>query len=208
MTIYTQDPDELQNEYFQELEEQWLKSQPRFTDTELVAMFGDTLDTMDDTIAELKYQRKLLVKEIKRRIEPYAHRDDADAYFARFCIKHFLIEKLVKIEESLFRIERLRRKKNQSPVRPKKGLTDAEIERARNMPIAQIAELHIGKLRKAGKNYMARCPFHEDNSPSFTLYSDSNKFYCFGCQAKGDVIAFIQRLLQCDFKTAIYSLIA
>ncbi len=205
--MFSQTPDDLENEYLQELEEEHLKSQPRFTDVYLIETFGDALDTMEDKIAELKWERKILIKEIKRLTEPYVNREDLDAFFARLCIKHFLIEKLIKVEEALFRIERLKRKKNQPKNRPKNGLTDEDIEKARNVSIIQIAEVHLGKLRKTGKGYIARCPFHEDKTPSFTLYPDSNRFYCFGCNATGDVIAFTQKIFNCDFKTAIYSLI-
>lgn len=49
------------------------------------------------------------------------------------------------------------------------------------------------------------CPFHKDNkSASMKIYKDS--FNCFGCGANGDIFTFIQRMDNCDFKTAFYSL--
>lgn len=43
------------------------------------------------------------------------------------------------------------------------------------------------------KNGMLKCPFHDDKGPSLKVYTDTNTFNCFGCNANGDVIEFIQR---------------
>lgn len=49
------------------------------------------------------------------------------------------------------------------------------------------------------------CPFHKDNkSASLKLYKDS--YYCFGCHCSGDVFTFVQKMDNCDFKTAFYAL--
>jgi hypothetical protein len=47
-----------------------------------------------------------------------------------------------------------------------------------------------GKLRRVGEKWVARCPLpkHEDRSPSFTVYPDTDSFFCFGCLVGGDVI--------------------
>lgn len=50
-----------------------------------------------------------------------------------------------------------------------------------------------------------KCPFHQgDREASLKVYEKD--FYCFGCGAKGDVIAFVMKMDDCDFKTAFYSL--
>lgn len=50
-----------------------------------------------------------------------------------------------------------------------------------------------------------RCPFHEgDRDASMKIYQDS--YHCFGCGENGDIFTFIQRMDNCDFKTAFYSL--
>lgn len=46
-------------------------------------------------------------------------------------------------------------------------------------------------LRRRGQTLVARCPFHQDRNPSFAVYPASQSFYCFGCQAHGDVIKFL-----------------
>jgi hypothetical protein len=49
-------------------------------------------------------------------------------------------------------------------------------------------------LKRSGRNHMGRCPFHEEKTPSFTVVEDKKIFYCFGCGAGGDVIAFVQKI--------------
>ena len=50
-----------------------------------------------------------------------------------------------------------------------------------------------------------RCPFHEgDRDASMKIYQDS--YHCFGCGANGDIFTFVQKMDNCDFKTAFYSL--
>ena len=48
------------------------------------------------------------------------------------------------------------------------------------------------------------CPFHKETAGSMKIYKDS--FYCFGCQCSGDIFTFVQKMDNCDFKTAFYSL--
>jgi DNA primase len=47
-----------------------------------------------------------------------------------------------------------------------------------------------GQLRRVGERWVARCPLpgHEDRSPSFTVYFETDSFFCFGCLVGGDVI--------------------
>ena len=48
------------------------------------------------------------------------------------------------------------------------------------------------KLKKAGRNYQARCPFHNEKTPSFVVFAEKQNFHCFGCQAHGDAITFLR----------------
>lgn len=47
------------------------------------------------------------------------------------------------------------------------------------------------KLKKAGKNYAACCPFHREKSPSFTVSREKQFYYCFGCGASGNAVSFL-----------------
>jgi DNA primase len=58
-------------------------------------------------------------------------------------------------------------------------------------------------LRRAGKQYIGRCPFHSERYPSFYVHPAKRVFYCFGCGAGGDVFAFVMRANACDFRCAL-----
>ena len=58
------------------------------------------------------------------------------------------------------------------------------------------------KLRKAGKEYIGKCPFHHENHPSLQVNQQKQVFYCFSCQHKGDVINFIMQIENLDTKQA------
>lgn len=58
-------------------------------------------------------------------------------------------------------------------------------------------------LKKAGIHHKGLCPFHNEKSPSFTVSTERNSYYCFGCGAKGDIFSFIQEYEGVDFKQAL-----
>ncbi len=58
-------------------------------------------------------------------------------------------------------------------------------------------------LKRRGKNLVGLCPFHNEKTPSFTVYPDSQSFYCFGCGAGGEVISFIRKAENLDFSEAV-----
>jgi DNA primase len=60
-------------------------------------------------------------------------------------------------------------------------------------PLPAVAGAVV-KLRRAGAEWKACCPFHSEKTPSFTIYSSGERFFCFGCAAQGDVLDFIQKL--------------
>ena len=55
------------------------------------------------------------------------------------------------------------------------------------------------KLEKAGTNFKGKCPFHNEKTPSFFVSPDRGSYYCFGCQAKGDIFTFVQEFEGLDF---------
>jgi len=61
-------------------------------------------------------------------------------------------------------------------------------------------------LRKTGKNYSARCPFHDEKTPSFTVSPDKQFYYCFGCGAGGNALGFVMDYDQLPFVDAVESL--
>ncbi|SNS25098.1 DNA primase [Humidesulfovibrio mexicanus] len=68
--------------------------------------------------------------------------------------------------------------------------------------IAEMVRRYVS-LRPAGGRLMGLCPFHQEKTPSFSVNEAEGFFYCFGCQAGGDVLDFYQRVNGLEFKDAL-----
>ena len=64
------------------------------------------------------------------------------------------------------------------------------------------------KLKKAGRDYQACCPFHHEKTPSFTVSEKKQFYYCFGCGAKGNAISFLMDYDKLEFVEAVEELAA
>ena len=60
-------------------------------------------------------------------------------------------------------------------------------------PLGDVVEAAGVRLRGRGRVRQGVCPFHEEAEGSFTVYGDSQRWYCFGCGEGGDVLDFLQR---------------
>ncbi len=58
-------------------------------------------------------------------------------------------------------------------------------------------------LRRRGSISVGLCPFHNEKTPSFTVYHDTQSFYCFGCGAGGDAVGFIRKIENLDYVDAV-----
>lgn len=58
-------------------------------------------------------------------------------------------------------------------------------------------------LKKRGSTSVGLCPFHNEKTPSFTVYNDTQSFYCFGCGAGGDAVTFIKKIENLDYLDAV-----
>ncbi len=61
-------------------------------------------------------------------------------------------------------------------------------------------------LKRAGHDYQARCPFHDEKSPSFTVSPRKQFYHCFGCGAHGTAIGFLMQYARMDFPEAVRAL--
>ncbi|MBP9839838.1 MAG: DNA primase [Candidatus Pacebacteria bacterium] len=68
--------------------------------------------------------------------------------------------------------------------------------------IVEVVSSYI-KVEKAGVNFKARCPFHNEKTPSFFISPERGSYYCFGCSAKGDIFTFVEEFEGLDFKGAL-----
>ncbi|HNS55641.1 MAG TPA: DNA primase [Smithellaceae bacterium] len=61
-------------------------------------------------------------------------------------------------------------------------------------------------LKKAGRNYLGLCPFHQEKTPSFTVNREKQIFYCFGCGEGGNAVTFLMKIANKTFPEAIKEL--
>lgn len=73
------------------------------------------------------------------------------------------------------------------------------------LPLSEVVGKRI-RLTRAGREYKACCPFHNEKSPSFYVNDDKQFFHCFGCGAHGDIIGFTMRHDRLSFPEAIENL--
>ena len=76
---------------------------------------------------------------------------------------------------------------------------DIEAIRAAH-PIADVAAAAGVRLRRSGSRLTGLCPFHEDRDPSLVIYPETSSYFCFACDAGGDVIHFVGRLRGTAFR--------
>src|SRR5216683_12626 len=83
---------------------------------------------------------------------------------------------------------------------------DDKIEEVRTRAdIVEIVGAHV-RLRRAGRNFVGLCPFHNEKTPSFSVNAERGFFHCFGCGAGGSVFNFIMRVEGLNFPEAVRSL--
>lgn len=79
----------------------------------------------------------------------------------------------------------------------------SDIERIKDkLSIEEVVSWYVD-IQRVGNQLKARCPFHNEKTPSFYISPDRGTYYCFGCQAKGDVISFVQEYERLDFRGAL-----
>jgi DNA primase len=83
---------------------------------------------------------------------------------------------------------------------------DNKIEEIKSrVDIVELASEYL-TLKKAGRNFIGLCPFHQEKTPSFTVNRDKQIFYCFGCGEGGNVITFLMKIADKTFPEAIKDL--
>lgn len=86
------------------------------------------------------------------------------------------------------------------------GIVDEDIAKVRtSTDFVALAGEHLA-LRRVGTRWIGLCPFHPENSPSFSVNPELGLYYCFGCGAKGDAITFVREIEHLEFVEAVEKL--
>lgn len=147
-------------------------------------------------IREMETDISTLEAAITKELKRAEHLEDA--WFVREIIKANEITSLVKLKHEQ---NRLRRYLPQPISRGR--INQNQIDRAREYPVIELAEMNLLNIKKCGRAFRSLCPYHKEKSPSFYLYSESNSGHCYGCQEHCDVIALTQHLLSLSFVEAV-----
>jgi len=71
-----------------------------------------------------------------------------------------------------------------------------------NLSIVDVVATYV-RLEKSGAQFRARCPFHNERTPSFYVSPERKNFHCFGCQAHGDIFTFVEKIENIPFFEAL-----
>lgn len=71
-----------------------------------------------------------------------------------------------------------------------------------NLSIVDVVSTYV-RLEKSGSQFRARCPFHNERTPSFYVSPERKSFHCFGCQASGDIFSFVEKIENIPFIEAL-----
>jgi hypothetical protein len=141
----------------------------------------------------LENEARELIKLVVEKNFP----EELELYW-KFLIKVYIGFPLIWVNREIIRLERYLPKKGNYKSNEK--FLDAD-EIKKRVDIVDVISDYVN-LKRVGKLYMGRCPFHEDKNPSFAVYGDGY-YRCFGCGASGDVIDFIMQVRNCDFREAL-----
>lgn len=195
------------------IEEEWgWRKKQRVSEFELTMLFPEAIEAVLYLIPELEKDKNRFLQDFAQRLESIAEdrllTEDQIWFWltvAKYCSSESL--QLRNTQRNLDRLYRLRWLYKPWPRSDQRRVTQEEIETARQRSIAEIASPYLQKIRKSGANLVALCPFHLEKTPSFYLYSEHNRFHCFGCEERGDTIAFIRKIQNCSFVEAVKQLI-
>jgi len=83
---------------------------------------------------------------------------------------------------------------------------DAVAEIRERIDIIDLVQGYVPSLKKAGRSFKGLCPFHQEKTPSFVVFPDSQNFHCFGCGKGGDLFTFYMLVENIEFRDALRDL--
>ena len=150
----------------------------------------DSHNEWEDKLKQLEDNFFIRFKKLPSFLEEFSRRN-----FGKNCTN--------PIQKHLFRLkgQQVLAKTWKTPIGQ---ITNSDIENAKNVPLENLVNV---KLRRSAGNFVGCCPFHSERTPSFTIFTQNNHFYCFGCNEQGDTIDFVQKTNNLSFRDAVKFLI-
>lgn len=176
-------------------------SPKRLRDNELVDIFPEMVEIIPEKLKELGKQREALVAVIKDELATINVKwpSEEARWFWREVLKIRTGQELLNLDRD---IARLRRQLGiaKGLLTPKGALTDDLIQAAREVPVEEILNQ---EFRRSGRDLVGLCPFHEERTGSFHIYTQQNRGWCFSCNWGGDAISIAMRFHDCSFRDAV-----
>lgn len=180
---------------------------PKTPDDDLIDSCADALrEIIPEKLKSLIKRQDDLVIERENKLKLVDEKSEGNRiyeYLLLFCIEYdyletYVIQKWLKYWLTILGKVDIQYK----PEELEGDITEQQITFARDIP---IEDLYDDQLR--GVNRMVGiCPFHEEKTGSFTIFADSNRFYCFGCNKTGDSIEFYMKIHNVSFVDAVKKL--
>jgi CHC2 zinc finger len=159
-----------------------------------------------ESLPSMLQEREEVYQEERDRIKTFIRYIQKEApqqmWFWEIIADNLMVPELVKSEKEIYRIKRLidvtqgwRRPNSQENF-------EIKLQRAKEVPIYELARNHL-ELKPSGKNWVALCPLHKERTGSFYLYTESNRYHCFGCNENGDQINLTMHLCGINFRDAV-----
>lgn len=201
--------------YTCELEKAWRASVPKYTDEELFKIFPEAKDILLVKLKEYGDECHGLEQGITTKIAHirYNTTDSRLEYegfwkaFWRGLVKYTDVKRLVQVEKHMARLKRQMCIAHGDPSaqlsirkESQRHYTPEQVQTACAVP---LETLYDGQLRKSGKRLVGLCPFHNEKTPSFYVFTENNRCWCFGCQQGGDVIDYLRLTQNLTFKESI-----
>jgi len=173
-----------------------------FSDRELLDIFPEARGIIPLKIKEWEEQLKDRLLDIKvfLMLANALKLDLFSEWFWEEVVRVLLLPGVSECHRQISRLSRMLA--ISSPGKNRRENFSEKIEKARSYPILQLVEGCL-KLKKSGEKFISKCPFHNEKSPSFFVYPESNDFHCFGCQAHGDVIKLAMHIFGVEFREAV-----
>ena len=172
-----------------------------YSDRELLEMFPEA--DIPSVFVERQEEYDQRVQIIKKLLEKVEKEPSCNIPAYEALIEKFHIRNLLETERHISRLKRLI---SLAEGKHRESLVHEDFEErkscAKNFPIYELARSQID-LKSSGKNFVGLCPFHTEKTPSFYLYTETNSFYCFGCQTGGDVITLTMHIYGIGFTDAV-----